>query len=419
MNNPKALKKYLVILLFIFLSLVGAHTGGFRYDLECFKNWSLHIFTNGLPHAYTEWNNYMPFYQYVMWVYGKIAGSEEEIGHLIMHIKVVAIAFDFLGLWYVYKWIDKKVDFLLVLLFNMLNIAYAYNSVVWGQVDAIYTAMVFISLYYAFQGRMALSAIWYVLAINMKLQAIVFLPVLGLVYLYIAADKRSLKQVAYTLCTVVVLQLLLLWPFLTITNGFNIFWKEVMSATTIYPTVTCGSFNIWFFFFKGNEPRDFPDSTVFLAGISYMKAGLILFCTASFFALWPLLKSLYLKLVKKDANTMISKEKFWIICALIAISFFYFNTQMHERYSHPAFIFLAAYAFSANKVFPYILFSVAYFLNLEEGMKWLWFTTYDFWLFNPRLSASIYGVLILYLYIKLYSGEPQRPKEHPALPVSA
>lgn len=406
MQNPANIKRAIVVFLFILLALVSAHTGGFWFDIKCFNDWSLHIFKNGLDHAYGTWNNYMPVYQYVMWMYGKIAGSEKEIGHFIHHLKMFTILFDFLGLWFVYKWIDKKTDFFLLLLFNMLNIAFVYNTVVWGQVDSIFTAMVFASLYYAYDRKMVLSALWFVFAINMKLQAIVFLPILGLIYLYIIAERKSIKQVLAAIMAIAVCQALLLWPFMTVDGGWELFWKVVTSADNTYPRIAGGAYNFWYFIVKGN-PSDIEDSTILMAGLTYKRAGLLLFFASSFIAMWPLLKNVFRKLAGRAGSEIISKERLWLICALVPVLFMYFCTQMHERYCHPAFIFIVAYSFYTGRVVPYILFSVAYFINLEVQMRWLWLEdAYNTALvFKPQFTASVYGILILYLFVRLYGKD--------------
>lgn len=397
-----------IILLLGVLTLIGAKVGGFWFDMECFKIWSAHIHTDGLSCTYTHWNNYMPVYQYIMKLYGVMMGTEARILEYVRLLKGFTLAFEFLGLWFVWKWIDKRTDFLLLLCVNMLNIAYSYNSVIWGQVDGIHTMMVFAAIYYGCERKIMLSAVWYLLAMNMKLQAIVFLPPLALIYLYHVLDTKKWQLIPYVVLMVSIGQALILWPFLRIENGIALFWKQVTSATSIYPQVSLKAMNFWNLVVSG-DTEQIPDKEIFISGLSYRMVGLLLFFASSFAALWPLLNMVWNKLAGK-AITMLAKEKIWLVCALIAILFYFFNTQMHERYCHPAWIFLTAYAFYSGRFLPYILFSAAYLLNMERVMRFLWLPNYDrFFFFSPQFVAVLYLFCIIYLFFRLYSKKAMRP----------
>lgn len=81
---------------------------------------------------------------------------------------------------------------------------------------------------------------------------------------------------------------------------------------------------------------------------------------------------------------------------------------MHERYAHPAIISIAAFAFISKKIFPFILASVAYFLNLERICWYLNLhneTYMNSFMFNPKLVATLYLILIGMLFYLLYSKQ--------------
>lgn len=408
--NQKIIKAFIIVGLFGFLSLLGIYIGAFWPDAECWRNWSLLIFKKGLPNAYTEWNNYMPFYQYVLYGYGKLMGTEARILHYTNTLKSVTFLFDFVGLWFVYKWIDKKTDYLLLLLFSMFNLAYSYNSLIWGQVDGIYCTMTFMALYYAYKEKTVVSAFWFILALNMKLQAIIFFPILGLIYLFNAAKNKSWLSLPYAIGLIAITQLVLLWPFICIPHGFDYFWKEVMAASTIYPYVVMGATNFWYFVVDNSLIEATDDAQKFFAGLSYKQAGLLLFMASSFAAMWPLLKCVWQRLVKGKGVSMVTAAQLWLMCSLVAILFFYFNTQMHERYSHPAFLFLTAYAFASRHFVAYIVFCFVYLVSLERVMKWASLPYHTF-IFDARLIAALYALLIAYLFYRLY----EKPKDSAGL----
>lgn len=408
-NSSKTMQATIVVFLYITFALLASHIAGFEFDFFCFKNWATHIFTNGLPHAYTAWNNYTPFYQYVLWLYGKIAGSTQAIASGIFYLKAFTLLFDIWGLWIVYKWIEDKTDFLLLLLFNMLNFAYIYNTVIWGQMDGIHTAMVVASLYYGYKRKAVLSVIWYVLALNMKLQAIIFLPVLALMLLH--NIKGNWKMTLLAITAGVGVQWALLAPFLSVPNGFQLFYDNVIKgATTIHPYLVSGAFNIWHLIYA--DPTTITDDKVFLLGMNYKKVGFILFALSSLVAMLPLIISV-IRNTFQQKLTGINREQLWIACSLIALNFFFFNTEMHERYCHPAFLFTVAYTFSTKDFIPYILFSVMYFLHLEKVMKLLNLDNYNTFIFDPRLIAGLCLVLMGYLFFRLYTFNKKAPVQEP------
>jgi hypothetical protein len=136
----------------------------------------------------------------------------------------------------------------------------------------------------------------------------------------------------------------------------------------------------------------------------------MLFFATSFFALLHFLKPLILRIFKK-INIEYSQKKVVISCALIPLLFFFFNTQMHERYSHPALIFLAVYAILYNRPLVFILGSIAYFLNMQDVFQALETDKPDTWVFIPLIIAIIYLMVILLLFADLYKVKLVKKKD--------
>jgi hypothetical protein len=100
------------------------------------------------------------------------------------------------------------------------------------------------------------------------------------------------------------------------------------------------------------------------------------------------------------------------VSALISLGFFLFNTQMHERYVHPALLFSGLFALITGRCNVFFLITVGYLLNLEAVMRymryfdeqWLGFTIdYDrIFLFEPKFVASIFMVAYIYGAIEFY-----------------
>lgn len=396
------LQKIVVTCLVVILGLaelwyVATH-GAHAHDYKTFKTWAVHLFHNGLGNAYTIWNDYMPVYQYVLFAFAKLAGSEVAIVKHIFYLKILTLFFDYATLYYIYKWMDKRVDYLLLLLVSMLNIGFGYNTLIWGQIDGIFSGLALMAIYYAWKNNLTLSLLCYILALNTKLQALMYLPVLGL--LYIMMPNLSLRNIAKSVATGLVLQALILLPFaLQPDGGLSLLWQQVIDSFNRYPTL--GENNFWSFV-RPVDTIHVPDAGVWFAGLTYKQIGLYLFMSTSLVALTPLLKPAYKKWIAKQEAALPAKEVLWGVCSLIALLFYFFNTEMHERYSHPALFFLTAYAFYTKDYIVYIAYSLVYFLVQEESMRGLNINHDSIFLFHPYFIAGLFGAIILYLYYRLY-----------------
>ena len=396
-QEKPALQIGAVLLLFVFLSFLFPYLPGHESDNSLWAAWSWHIRVHGLGKAYGSGTNYLPLYQWVMWLFGKLVGHPDHIGLRIGYLRCFTLAFDILGLWYAWKWMDRKTSFFVLLFFNLLNVAYAYNTVFWGQVDGIMTTLVFMALFFAHRQKMVWSSIFFLLALNMKLQAVIFLPAWGPLGLYAVVNRRSLKPVLYSLLAMAAVQALILLPFLEEKDGMKQVWDVVTHSMGMYPRVSMNAYNFWYWVWP-QDPGNVNDATLLVGGLSCKAAGLLLFSAALLLALWPLLVAVWRKI--RGAEAPVCQRQLWLACSLTAILFFFFNTQMHERYCHPAFLFLAAWSFSSRRFLPYLLFSLAYFLNMESVLQFLRLGNYHTLIFDPRFIAGLFFLLILVLFLE-------------------
>jgi len=192
---------------------------------------------------------------------------------------------------------------------------------------------------------------------------------------------------------------LIILPFL-LSGQLPRLFSIIIKSFGRYPFVSLNAYNFWHWMLNGDLAQ-IPDSTEFMS-ISYKKWGLFLFFASSFLALLPLLRSTYYSIFKKSSE-IISQEKILLICALIPLLFFFFNTQMHERYSHPALIFLVTYSILSKNYFPTLIVCAAYLLNLEDVYRFLKLDNYGIFLFKKQFIAAVYFLGTLILYFKLYN----------------
>ncbi len=342
----KFLKKYILlcISLFSLFFVIMPHNGN-SFDMGCWKQWAEYIFKNGLGNVYQSNTDYLPLFHYVLKIFGLLQGNVENIGRNIHFLKSFTLLFHFVTGFFLISFIKKRIissdKKIVYVLFYLLNIAILYNTVVWGQVDAILTCFVFIASYFAFKKNVLLSLIFLILAINFKLQAIIFLPVIGLMLLPIIISTFSIKNLLKWIFIPFILQIIILLPFI-LSGTLDKLWFVITGSVGKWPFVSMNAYNIWDFILSGNL-YTMHDNKTFI-GISYKQWGLLMFFVTSGIALFPLFKHGYLS-VRKKTDFNFPLEKFLIICGIIPLLFFYFNTQMHERYAHPAFVFLIAYSF--------------------------------------------------------------------------
>ena len=89
---------------------------------------------------------------------------------------------------------------------------------------------------------------------------------------------------------------------------------------------------------------------------------------------------------------------------------------MHERYSHPALLFVAAYALWSKRFIPYILVSITILLNIESVFKYFNINNYRTLIWSPDFIACLYRCCIVVLYFELYRKEiPENQTIHPII----
>lgn len=397
-------KKYLLlsILIFSFL-IVSLPHHGHSGDISCWRFWAEYIYKNSLGEVYLSRTDYLPLYHYVLALFGFWQKSFENIEKNIYLLKGVTLIFHFISTFFLILYIRKKEhtteNILLRSLFYLLNIAVLYNTFLWGQIDDILTCFVFISFYFTFKKRVLFSIIFILLAINLKLQAIIFLPGIFIALLPVMVSRFSFKNLFIWLFIPITIELSILSPFI-LHGTFDELWNVVTGSVGKYPVVSMNAYNLWDFILSG-DLMIIKDENEFF-GISYKRWGLLLFFITSGLTLYPLLKQSFESIIQKK-EFYFPIEKSLLVFAMIPLLFFFFNTQMHERYSHPAFIFLIGYSLYNNRYFISVIGCLAYFLNMEDVLKFLELHKYGTLIFHRDFIALLYLITIILLYKELYN----------------
>lgn len=332
-------------------------------DMGYWREWALTIHRNGLANTYNSTINYFPIYIYGLYLYDLVQGTEANIIHNINNIKVLFVFFDFLPIVVLCAFRQKILSYKIPYLFLLLNIAYFFNSMMWGQIDSIYTNLAFMAIVCGIAYPVA-GTLLYVLALNAKPQAIEFLPVIAVVLLY---GFRSFKSVTIAVISAVALQLVILLPFIS-TGGPGKLVHIAGNVVGLYNNLSISAFNIWYLITRGN-PYFIKDTDTYLL-ISYRATGLILFATATLAIMIPLLKRVWQLRKDKLSFDDNSYQLLFLGTGMLCLYFFYLNTQMHERYAHPIIIFFFFYGVVSKNYKLYILSSIPYFLSLDKSFSY-------------------------------------------------
>lgn len=409
MSNTSLRRQALYTALLFSLLLLLVPRAGYVNDVNYWVNWAIYIQKNGLSNIYQlPDNNYNPLYHYILWLFGKLAGSPGRIALYRHWLKGFTLLFDFGGAIWAASLVpgarSRRFELSLLLL---LNFAYLYNTLIWEQVDAIYTFFAFGAVVLAVQQRTVSSLCLYVLALMAKTQAIIFLP--PLLLLWVPQWWQRPGRLLQAGLAGAALALLIVAPFVWggAQNGLPRIIEINRNSVNFNPFVSMNAYNFWQLLVAG--PTTTSDLTVF-AGLSYHNWGLLLFSGFSGLALWPLLRRGLRQLrrpmmAEPEPPAATVSEDFSVVllsCGLIPVLFCFFNTQMHERYWHAALLFLAAYGFVRRDYLLYIMVSVGYFLNLEDLLHHLRPFRHNSIFFKAWFVATLFGLVIIIALIKLY-----------------
>jgi Gpi18-like mannosyltransferase len=407
------------VLLFVLLLLVVPRAG-YEGDVAFWVRWATHIFEHGLGNVYqVADNNYNPFYHYILWLYAHLMGNVEKLKYYSHFLKAFTLIFDFAGAFWAASLVPERSRRFGLVLLLLLNVAYLYDTLLWIQVDSIYTFFSFGAVVLAAQRRPVASLLLYVLAFASKTQAIIFLP--PLLLLWAPQWWQRPWHLVQGVVAGAVLATLLLAPFIwwSWENYLPRIIEINASAANTYPRISMNAFNFWYLVSGYDSPSEVSDLLPF-AGLTFRRWGLLLFLGSSAVALLPLLVAAVRSLRPRAASPGSAPDLALVLlsCGIVPLLFSFFNTQMHERYWHAALLFLAAYGFVRRDYVPFVLMSAAYFFQLERMLQHLLLMHYDVLLFQPKFVAGLFGLLIGLVLWRIYRLAPWRtglPGAQPAV----
>lgn len=331
---------------------------GYKVDLNTFTSWFNTAAQYGPRVFYNvvTWSDYPPLNIYIFWLMGSIANTFSLFGTETMSslIKILPSIFDIATTTVIYIHLRERISFnksLIVTAMYAFNPAIIINSAIWGQLDAIYTFLLLISLVLVLKSKPKLSMVFLFLGILTKPQSIAIVPLI-LYFIFIKYDWKTLaKSLLVSIATLVVVIIPFEWsnPIVFLSNIY-------FGAYQGYAFTTVNAFNLWAL--GGLWIRE----TAFLFMIGWIMFGALVV-----FSLFVLQK-----------RYSISGELLVIFIAFtLFLGFFMLPTRIHERYLFPAFsTLILAYPF-LKKIRPiYIILSITFFLNQAYVLYFLNLDTY-------------------------------------------
>lgn len=322
---------------------------GFEADMECFSSWARRMYEVGAGGFYSAdfFSDYPPGYMYVLWLLGtvqKALGLGKDGFYVLL--KLPAIAADIITAALLVRLAEKHMSPGAATVLGglyLFNPAVFINSAVWGQVDAIYTLFVFVSIWAASEKRFPQSFFSFAAAAVIKPQAAFFAPIL----IFAAAEEciypefrlRRLGALLLWTSAAVGAALVLALPF-----GLGAVIKQYVGTLASYRYCSVNAFNFWSMLGLNWHGLSGAVSVASSAAILFA----VIFAGISFFK-------------------MTGKEKYFWLGGVICVLTFTFAAKMHERYGYAAIILLAVGCAVSGRRENYLaalLFGVTQFINV-------------------------------------------------------
>lgn len=329
--------------------LVGtALYNGHPADMACFSSWADTVYTKGFGGFYGSGGltDYPPGYLYILWIFGAVKNIFAPGWQFFYALlKIPAIACDTICAVLLWKTAKKHMPQSAALSLAavwIFNPAVFINSAVWGQVDSVFTLLVFLCLLMLAENKLCGSFFIFAAAVMVKPQSLFYTPVLIFAIIeravYPEFNKKLLvKYIAAGFCAVGALFLLAL-PF-----GVGNVAKQYAATLASYPYCSVNAFNIWCAL--GMNWVKLTPLTAFIGNVVII--GVVAASAAVFFRCR-------------------GKEKYFLTPAFICCTMFILSTKMHERYCYPAMLFLLA-AFAVRPkpcgFYAYSALTAAQFIN--------------------------------------------------------
>ena len=343
-KRPYAIRYVLVFALLLRLALAPV-IEGFPNDMALFRFWSRKAVENftGLYQG-DFFLDYPPFYLYVLFLTGKLAGLLGLAGGEpldIVLLKLPSITADLVTGYLLYRAAKDRLPGIwpvLVSAIYVFNPAVILDSTVWGQVDSFLVMFLALGFLLLSSKRPALAGLPLAAAVLTKPQGLIFLPVVFFELLKRKDWKLLLKTAVYGIVSGIVIIL----PF-ALRQGPAWIFRLYFNTAEGYQYASLNAFN--FFSLIGANLK--PDSGTLLF-FSYKQWGFFfLFAMVAFTAV----------LYWKGKGPQLP----YVGALVLSFGVFMLSVRMHERYLFPVLFFLLVILIRTRDKWSLFFYGVASF----------------------------------------------------------
>lgn len=335
-SRDRSLRNTLLFLggLWIIKAVAVGFCPGFETDVGDFEVWALTIATGGPTRMYHAgfFLDYPPGYLYALWAAGSVAQWIKASGATLrIIVETPALLSDLALAAVVFSFVRRSGGVLMAwaaMLMTALNPALLFDTIGWGQADSSLTLVMLLSVLLMADAEYELGWALAALALLIKPQALMILPILAL-WTILRCDVRRWWRPALAFVAALLVGA---GPFQA-TQGWRWLPDLYLSTAAYYHETSVNAFN---FIALVGGLRSSDAGTVL--GIPYFTLGMALLVPLYAFAtliLW---------------RNQITRNLLFAIF-IVLFGFFMFAPRMHERYLYPAVVFAIPLAIEEPAMF--------------------------------------------------------------------
>ncbi|OGS33805.1 MAG: hypothetical protein A2293_12095 [Elusimicrobia bacterium RIFOXYB2_FULL_49_7] len=387
-------RQILILLFFAALLRILLITTSVRHsDMDLYyRLWGVQTNIYGLSHAYEPVAHYRgveypPLSPWLFFSMDKIGNSLKKVfgpfdAFYWLH-KFFLLLIDLILAALLYLKIrDRKLGKVIATFF-LFSPAFLTTSVVWGQMDNLFTLFLCLTLFATLDKKAAWAGMWFGLACLTKLQAPLFLPFFIGVWIIRKEGHSLVRFIGLSASTYLVVAL----PFLLAGDGMRLF-HLYLSTSRYHPYLSANAWNLWWLLSGANGFQS--DLPFILGSLNSRMVGWLLFFIVYGIIFWRMVRS------SEDLDKTI------LGCALLAAAFFMLPTQMHERYLYPALILamISITLMQKKEKWLWLVGSLGFFVNLIAALG----LQYPHWAINALFQSHGISLAISAMNTVLFFG---------------
>ena len=271
-----------------------------------FELWIAEISAKGFGALAGDFYDYSPAYMYFLLIAAQFGAKS------MVAMKLISVFFDFIlavtAGFIMYEMKKKESLFMLVFGIVWLAPTVISNSSMWGQCDSIYCSFLLLTILFLMKDKSRVAMIFYGIAFAFKLQALFWLPVIILLWLY-----KKIKSI--DLIWIPLMYFVSIVPAWIAGRPLGDLLRIYFAQVDVYANRLSMKYpNIYYIIGELNLPEWYSD-----AGKYFAVGVILLFMVA---------------LIYKTMKTKITPEFLLLICYSQGALALYFLPMMHERYGY-------------------------------------------------------------------------------------